>query len=653
MFAFARATSSSPLLTLGVALLLVFAPMQQAQATLLTSIGTPLQQAFNWQQTWGSIDFSSDNDPLIPATQLQPKEDIKVAVGVCGTNKTDLSSIKTYSIDFDANGLADVITDASAYFTNYSNGCATEICTAEDGCYLSIYRAGEATNLISDAPTTTKTTNTTTTTTTTTNTTKDTQEDLCPKTAAANKACLAYCPATQANCPGLFQYSMEAEFNSRVKAWTYISFSAFAQKVTAGESYRLINSRPVLVTLLNNNKCYEDELILNNNQCIKYYQFDGENFVDLYVYQDYSKGEFDTRFTYTPFDRAQSHLAQGLALGGGFGHKLAAKGSLDQQFESFTRILKDGTTTTGFLALHIENASNDTYFVPSNTEGEFNAFLNSLPNGVTVTTSPLKFTEWVGDTDCSAIHAPYGQTISIAAQRFCQRSTSAYAPCEECVDAKIDGYEQGCTLTQQCVGTECTISSPYGGAAYVGQTTTMEDCLSGTDPYWVGVYYKHGGYSNFAQMCNNWFVSLCVQGTDCLAPATLVSLPEGKTKPVSEIKAGEKILGFDRVDGEMKAMRVAKIAVTPNQTKVRLNDNVTLTKTQVILTSDGKWTTVSDLKVGDKLITGDKKELAVKSIMTEPGTETVYNLQLDGGIGFLANGLRVESHLPSDTMIAP
>jgi hypothetical protein len=634
------------------AFFLLLAALQPSFADNLSSPG--LQQPFNWQTAWGGINFVGGPDPGIPSAQLQPKEDIKNVISTDGTQTSDLSSLGVYSLDINGDGIPDYVSDGNGYFPQYQNpNAALQICTAANGCFVSVYLSGQKTDLIA-APAA--------------------GSPACPAT-ATNTSCIPSCAATQQNCPALFQYNTRTIFDQQVLQWNFISAATFQDWAT-GTSYQIVNTNPVFVTLVNNANCYNDELAQNNNQCIKYYQYVGDastgNFVDLYNYLDTMTGEYGTRFTYTPFDRATAYLAPGMVMGDGFGLKLSSGGTIDIQFSNFTYTNGNGTviptenTRYGFPAMpgvpaqpgvvsfHITNSSTNNYFVPTNTSLEFSSFANSHQQGVTVAPEQLQFTPWVGDTQCPAM-GPAPEAI--AASRFCQSSTSAYRPCQECIDAKVPGYEQGCAMTQKCTTTACIVADWVTKwkdgvlASYAGTYTTLADCEAGTGlwPILFGPQrWAHNTPGHIADFCNgtsggqSFLAAVCAQGHVCLAGDTMISLPDGQTKRIDQIKAGDMVLGFKKSKEALKPYKVSKLAITPGEKLVEINDRLKLTPNHWVITGKGGMVPASALKVGDVLLRSDRTKLTIKTIDTVPATSTVYNLQLEvAGAGFVADDIRV------------
>ncbi len=624
---------------------------------VVTHIPAPLMPTttavrFDWETQWGKINFAGTTDPGIPSDQYQPKGDIKRVISSSGTQTTDLSSLRVYGIDLNTDGKEDIVIDGNGYFPQYFNASTAPvtICTATDGCYMTIYMTGENTALISEPPA---------------------NSPACPATAALNTTCQSNCAATAQNCPALFRYNTRTVFNEQVFSWSFMQAVEF-QTWATGKPYGLANTNPVFVAKRNPNKCYNDEMSYNNNECVKYYQFVGSyasgSLVDLYNYQDTTNGNFNSRFTYHSFDLATSHGGRGMALGNGFGHELSAGSSVDLQLTNFNLIDVNGVQTPGdltefavlahpgFASFHIENHSSNSYFVPMNTDREFCSFLNSHQTGVTVTHETLQFTAWTGELTCPTnLTAPE----TIAAQRFCQSSTSDYRPCQACIDAKVPGWEQGCKVSQSCPANTCVFNEaaadPYIGGyvrQYNGINVSEADCsiytspstvTSGSPPdapLWVAFYNlgEIGAYGG----CGGTFQHLCQGGNFCFAADTEIALPDGTTKHIDQIKAGDMVLGFKKTKDTLKPYKVKTVTVTPEQNLLDINGQLQLTPNHEVVNAKGAKIRASSLKVGDVLLRGDGSKLKIETVKTVPAKSTVYNLKLeDSGAGFVAGGVRV------------
>jgi len=634
-----------------------------------------IQTNFNWQvnNAWGKINFGAGVDPGIPSTKLQPKADIKNLVKQCGTNLTDLASLRVRKIDIDSDGRQDVVIDSVGYFYEASgsgytpkylnaSNCHVEICSQTEGCLISIYHFSEPTMLVSEPPVPPSAA-----------ASNDVDPPpVCPETAEDNTSCKTYCPSTEHFCPANFKYNTQVLFNQKVKRWNFISALDFTAWATGKLMYGLNNANPVLVTKLADSKCYSVEKSLNGGLCIKYYQYAEDTnhvwrFLDLFTYRPGIENEDDQAY-YTPddFNRDVARNARGTPFGGGFGFKFDSGQTINFQIPDFVRTNNDGTTNSAaFLALQIKNLGDKSYFVPTNTDKELSSFLNHPPAGVEITNAKMNFTSWEGETNCPDM-IPRGTTQNIAAERFCQRATGAYTSCSKCIDSpEVTAADklQGCTWNQVCEGNACMFNeSPadeYIGSAelklYHGTYTTVQECYAqkaikdaGGSPTGLwGELYRSNGYGapNAVEEyggCDGAFNHICEQGNFCLAGDTLIDTPKGKHKRLDQIKIGDVVLGFKKPLDVLKPYKVKTVAITPKQPILSLNNGVLqLTPNHEVIMVDGVRRRASQLKLGDIITRGDGSPLVVTRVDRFSPVATVYNLVLEDNAGFVAGGIRV------------
>jgi hypothetical protein len=142
-----------------------------------------------------------------------------------------------------------------------------------------------------------------------------------------------------------------------------------------------------------------------------------------------------------------------------------------------------------------------------------------------------------------------------------------------------------------------------------------------TDPIYQGNYVA--GCEQTDQ-CPS-VVTAVGNASHCLAGDATILLADGKKKPLNEVKVGEFVMGFDALDGALKPVKVRIVAMTENEHTVKINVKA------------------ADVKKGDVLLLGNGKTLKVKSIRLVEDRGSVYNLQLEGAVGFVADGVRVLS----------
>jgi len=576
-----------------------------------------MAQQFSWQNTQGSwlTSWGTIPDEKIIANRHTIKKSINdtVSPSLCGIGNTDYDSIKTYAVDFSGDGTSDYVLDEYAYFIKGEGAnCPVRICEDINGdgtmaCTIALFRnLGSPTQILTatDETVHATTTTTTSTTTTTTTSTSTTTAKACPKKAADNTTCRSDCAATPEQCPALFSYEMEVDMSRPVFDWTFSSVGAYVQfRLTRLNIYgepmyhAPYNANPVFVATVGTAYCTTEELI--GGACVKYYQYvtgsiggKADTFVDLYdPMPKAGVAENDARATTIFYDRTNAKIGS-LWRESTEGSTLPALSTLAFQVSSF--VGKDGTTQN-LLCREVTNTANTSYFVPPRTDIEIESFLKAITAGnlagVTQQECTRKFTAWYGTTTCPAMAC--NETRVIAAERRCQRSSSAYGDCSECaaiVDTDlIEGYATNqCTFEKTCVG------------------------------------------------------PVCPPHHSCFAADTEITMADGSRKPITAIKTGDRVMGFDR-DAPLAP---AKPAVVKDLMLTQERELLWVNATQVtpghpFLMASGVMVPARAIKLGDKLVGSSGEEVLVSKIGPVTGTAKVYNFSLEGADGYIANGVRV------------
>lgn len=552
---------------------------------------------FDWQTVWGTI----LPDTGIPSGSFNVKGDIARAVQLCGTS-TNYSKIPTYAVDVNGDGLSDYVDSAYPYFSSVSETCPISMCSASQGCNLSIYLHESVTQILTEKPE------------------KDAQQ--CPKNASDNKTCLSYCPAARTNCPALFEYHSTGVWDAPVINWEFIPVITYnamrAANLTPEDyfKYRLaFNNNHVLKATRASSLCTFEERDRNNDgvvsasePCVKYYQFAYDRFIDMYspMASDLpAKAENDNRYTYVEFSRD-------VAMVDSTEQKNWRK-SEDQVGMDNTKLMADG----GFFGFQIKNytgkdkpvalfcreyknESKNTYFVPTRTDFEIEAFDKAViahnVTGVTGADCERKYTSWFGQTSCPPLAC--GETVTIAAERRCQRSSSAYGACNEC-----DGEKD---------------LSP--------------------------IYNSSNNKCFFSQICVG---PPCVNSNDCLPGTAKILMADGSTKPISSITAGEKVMGFKKnaPRGVLSPAKIVEIHATDKSPLIQIND-MKISRGHAVINGDGHPMIAGDIQKGD-IITGISGErVQVEKAGPVEDNEAVFNFVLEDADGFVVDGTRVLAQKP-------
>jgi intein/homing endonuclease len=143
----------------------------------------------------------------------------------------------------------------------------------------------------------------------------------------------------------------------------------------------------------------------------------------------------------------------------------------------------------------------------------------------------------------------------------------------------------------------------------------------------------------------------CDCGSSCLLAGTEITMADGSKKPIESIAVGDVVLAYDEKTGEMKPDRV-KVVYEPADSPgyLVINGSLKLTMIHPVLTPDG-FKEIGKLKVGDRLVGADKKEIEIASIERKGDHVTVYNFHTNPYETYVANGVIVHNknpYIPTD-----
>ncbi len=598
-----------------------------AQPSLAANKGIAAQ--FNWQAEWGSI----KPDTIIPSVRHGAKKDINNAVENCGIGDTDYSKIGSYFIDINGDGAGDYITEAHGYFSQGYNKqkCPVAICTASSGCNISLYLQGPIVQVLSDT----------------------TPSPECPAKPEDNKTCRPECPALANLCPQLFIYKTPLIWDGLVLDWSFIpvaqfnSFHSTALRADGSTKYHVAyNNNPILKSIRNPASCTLEEMDFDNNNeidegegCVKYQQFVAGRFVDLY--NPVGKGsdeEKDERIT-TEFFNCKKARVKGARKNGesdcydeGFkGPGIKYKDDWRNDLEG-VRLYTKSKTETGELAYQIpdyvdpdkpedtpklickqiKNTTGKDLFMPPRSNMELSAFHKAIAQmkGIAYGDCAMRFTPWVGQTSCPS-DLVCDEIRVIAAERRCQRSSSAYGSCGECSGISdpqpLTGFINQCTFTAVCSGPSCGGPGGEGGGEGGGG--------SGGDG---------GG------------------GSDCLSADSMVLMGDGSEKAIAEIRPGDLVMGFEKSSplASVKPVKVKAVLITNEKDLIQIND-MRISPDHLLTMDQGLVARASIVKVGSDLVGVSGQPVKVSKIMPPVRKTKAFNLDLEDADGYVAEGVRV------------
>ena len=296
---------------------------------------------------------------------------------------------------------------------------------------------------------------------------------------------------------------------------------------------------------------------------------------------------------------------------------------------------------------------------------------------------------WDGTIKCPKLACQ--SSITITATRQCMRSTGVFEDCETCVKDNPDMYipepinpegnihkddkgkcvfQRTCTNPTPCVSTcdrfrweeIANNLAAYGirlGQSYIGTSedgyySTHQEAQQGRGSSSAYMFFKRSDLNRVRKEVKEKGILgtiISEKDLDCLStPVIHVCLPskaqiamaDGSVKAIVDVRDRDMVMGFNLSEPKaaLKPAKVKKMTITGDMEYMRIN-NLEITSAHPVLLSDGKLVRAGEIKVGDKLVKADGKIEEVKTIEPKAGKSTVYNLFLEGGDGFVADGIRV------------
>ncbi|MCD4705145.1 Ig-like domain-containing protein [bacterium] len=129
----------------------------------------------------------------------------------------------------------------------------------------------------------------------------------------------------------------------------------------------------------------------------------------------------------------------------------------------------------------------------------------------------------------------------------------------------------------------------------------------------------------------------------CFLEGTQISMADGSTKSIEDIKVGDQIMTFDNIlDQKMASGRVSEVFkhIVPNY--LIINNDLKLTPEHLIY-SNGKFKEAGFLEKGDWIINKKGEKIAIESIEIINEIVTVYNFRVDPQHTYFAQGYYVHN----------
>jgi hypothetical protein len=128
---------------------------------------------------------------------------------------------------------------------------------------------------------------------------------------------------------------------------------------------------------------------------------------------------------------------------------------------------------------------------------------------------------------------------------------------------------------------------------------------------------------------------LAEQAKSCFPAATTILMSDGSTRPIAEVKVGDRVIVYDIAREIMDTAPVMEIFTTENNHYYQVNERVAATAYERFLTRRG-WRKVRDLTFQDEVFNGNSFE-KVSSLDKTTTALTVYNLRIDTAHNFFVS----------------
>lgn len=206
---------------------------------------------------------------------------------------------------------------------------------------------------------------------------------------------------------------------------------------------------------------------------------------------------------------------------------------------------------------------------------------------------------------------------------------------------------EGVKVTAICTATFCERIPTIGYTNSYGHFSIYVDQC----PFCAFSYYYEVTVGNDTHCCrmdgigSSWDAGTWTVGCNyhCFVAGTPITMADGATKPIEKIEAGDLILAYDEATKEMKPDEVLHVhdPVVENSYLI-INDRIRVTKEHPFM-SNGEWTPVRELKVGDVLARADGTPEMVTKIELVLEPVKVFNFSTNPYETFVADGIIVHN----------
>jgi len=129
----------------------------------------------------------------------------------------------------------------------------------------------------------------------------------------------------------------------------------------------------------------------------------------------------------------------------------------------------------------------------------------------------------------------------------------------------------------------------------------------------------------------------------CFLGGTLVTMADGKQKPIQDVNIGEYVLTYKSdLDKTLVASKVTDTHAVEQVGYLIINGNLKVTPNHIILLN-GRWQEIGNAQQGDVLVNEKGEEIKVVSVEWMATKQQVYNLTIEKYHTYFANGIYVHN----------
>jgi len=162
-------------------------------------------------------------------------------------------------------------------------------------------------------------------------------------------------------------------------------------------------------------------------------------------------------------------------------------------------------------------------------------------------------------------------------------------------------------------------------------TFTVSDALGATDSETITITVSsRPSYGGGRRSCT------------CFLANTPILLADGSFRPIEKLKVGDWVLAFDEKTKTLKKDKVKEFFEHETEEYLIVNGHLRVTANHPVY-SEGKWTEIGKLKVGDALLDHKGNPYPITSIQKVKEHVKVYNLEVNPYHTYIAGGVVVHN----------